>query len=286
MAAAAGKLMAKWHRAVANQRAKIEAGADLSCGGVSSRDMSLDASYKKRFPTSVTPNHLTSFCNRWDTFDDSSESEDDAAGSSGDEAAPPNAVEVLSDADLERMAVACEIEAESRKVLHDMETTAFAFSGAARSFGEYFDTSMGYVDLDDLENGVLGDLRAGFYDDVKAHEWRGKEAVAFLFYARTRAGIAFALRSLRRRSSSTPRRSAAAARRASRGRTASRRPRAASRSRAADVEATGGEIKEGERGSSRAAPRRTRRWARRRRSRPPRRARRRRPRAPRRPRAA
>ena len=51
-----------------------------------------------------------------------------------------------------------------------------------RAVGEYFDTSMGYVDLEDLENGVLGDLRAGFYDDVKAHEWRGKEAVAFLFY--------------------------------------------------------------------------------------------------------
>lgn len=127
--------------------------------------MSLDASYKK-----------------WDTFDDSSESEDDAAGSGGDEAAPPNAVEVLTEADLDRMAVACEIEAEARKVLHDMETTAFAFSGATRSFGEYFDTSMGYVDLEDLENGVLGDLRAGFYDDVKAYEWRGKEAVAFLFY--------------------------------------------------------------------------------------------------------
>lgn len=134
--------------------------------------MSLDASYKK-----------------WDTFDDSSESEDDAAGSGGDEAAPPNAVEVLTEADLDRMAVACEIEAEARKVLHDMETTAFAFSGATRSFGEYFDTSMGYVDLEDLENGVLGDLRAGFYDDVKAYEWRGREAVAFLFYARTRAGI-------------------------------------------------------------------------------------------------
>lgn len=119
---------------------------------------------------------------RWDTFDDSSESEDDAAGSGGDEAAPPNAVEVLTEADLDRMAVACEIEAEARKVLHDMETTAFAFSGATRSFGEYFDTSMGYVDLEDLENGVLGDLRAGFYDDVKAYEWRGKEAVAFLFY--------------------------------------------------------------------------------------------------------
>ncbi|KAH8097405.1 hypothetical protein JL720_296 [Aureococcus anophagefferens] len=81
----------------------------------------------------------------WDTFDDSSESEDDAAGSGGDEAAPPNAVEVLTEADLDRMAVACEIEAEARKVLHDMETTAFAFSGATRSFGEYFDTSMGYV---------------------------------------------------------------------------------------------------------------------------------------------
>ena len=134
---------------------------------------------------------------RWDTFDDSSESEDDAAGSSGDEAAPPNAVEVLTDADLERMAAACEIDAESRKIIHDIETTAFAFPGATRSphaVGEYFDTSMGYVDLEDLENGVLGDLRAGFYDDVKAHEWRGKEAVAFLFYARTRAGIDFALR--------------------------------------------------------------------------------------------
>ncbi|KAH8048264.1 hypothetical protein JL722_12671 [Aureococcus anophagefferens] len=54
-----------------------------------------------------------------------------------------------------------------------METTAFAFSGATRSFGEYFDTSMGYVDLEDLENGVLGDLRAGFYDDAKA-QWRGR----------------------------------------------------------------------------------------------------------------
>lgn len=133
---------------------------------------------------------------RWDTFDDSSESEDDAAGSSGDEAPPPNAVEVLTDAELERMAAACEIDAESRKIIHDIETTAFAFPGATRSpraVGEYFDTSMGYVDLEDLENGVLGDLRAGLYDDVKAHEWRGKEAVAFLFYARTRAGIDFAL---------------------------------------------------------------------------------------------
>jgi hypothetical protein len=161
--------------------------------------MSLDASYKKRIPASVIPHqchHLTSSCNRWDTFD-ASESEDDAAGSGGDEAAPPNAVEVLSDADLERMVAACEIEAESRKIIHDMETTAFAFPGATRSpraVGEYFDTSMGYVDLEDLENGVLGDLRAGFYDDVKAYEWRGKEAVAFLFYARTRAGIDFALR--------------------------------------------------------------------------------------------
>ena len=133
---------------------------------------------------------------RWDTFDDSSESEDDAAGSGGDEAAPPNAVEVLTDADLERMAAACEIDAESRKIIHDIETTAFTFPGATRSpraVGEYFDTSMGYVDLEDLENGVLGDLRAGLYDDVKAHEWRGKEAVAFLFYARTRAGIDFGL---------------------------------------------------------------------------------------------
>ena len=150
---------------------------------------------------------------RWDTFDDASESEDDAAGSSGDEAAPPNAVEVLSDAEIERMAAACEIDAESRKIIHDIETTAFAFPGATRSpraVGEYFDTSMGYVDLEDLENGVLGDLRAGLYDDVKAHEWRGKEAVAFLFYARTRAGIDFALRK-RRRSKSTPSRSAARA---------------------------------------------------------------------------
>lgn len=211
--------------------------------------MSLDASYKK-----------------WDTFDDSSESEDDAAGSGGDEAAPPNAVEVLTEADLDRMAVVCEIEAEVWKVLHDMEMTAFAFSGATRSFGEYFDTSMGYVDLEDLENGVLGDLRAGFYDDVKAYEWRGKEAVAFLFYARTRAGIDCrqTLRCARRRSSSTPRRSAGSSRRSSSGRTASRRPRAASRSRAADVSSLrrlsdaevreslrgSGEIKEGERGSS------------------------------------
>ena len=156
--------------------------------------MSLDASYKKHFSASVRPHHLTSSCNRWDTFDDSS-SEDDAAGSSGDEVPPPNAVEVLTDADLERMAAACEIEAESRKIIHDIETTAFAFPGATRSpraVGEYFDTSMGYVDLEDLENGVLGDLRAGLYDDVKAYEWRGKEAVAFLFYARTRAGIDFA----------------------------------------------------------------------------------------------
>ena len=132
---------------------------------------------------------------RWDTFKDSSESEDDAAGSGGAEAAPPNAVEVLSEADLERMAAACRIEDESRAVVETLATTVFAFPGATRpltrlsphAVGGYFDSSKGYVELDDLEDGVLGDLRAGFHDNdvdggIKAHEWRGKEAVAFLFY--------------------------------------------------------------------------------------------------------
>ena len=70
MATMASSICGNWHSAseisrpdsAAASRVESSRQTGLSCGGVSSRDMSLDASYKKRFPASVIPkHHLTSF---------------------------------------------------------------------------------------------------------------------------------------------------------------------------------------------------------------------------------